>query len=311
VTGGPVRFVVLVLVLVLDSCSHPAHAHPQQVGHRTGTAERGARIENKDESKIEDEDEDDWQRGSSRNWGYGMSRYLVVVFAVLAVLGTGGCSLLPKPKESASKKLLGFEDSQGRLREESVEDMEKQQAEARNGLQLTLRTTKDVYGPHDSIILEAQLRNVTGGRADKKPYDIPVYFEVFAVTPEGARAPWLLKPELRSEATGSVVYRVADFKVPEKDRANYYHYVVLPPGAYVGHTFTFPGDWLRPGRTFSFVCAYEVPEDYPYVIVNRQLTPEQVEQLGLKLAYVRVWTGRLFSNRVYFRIERKRFLGLF
>ncbi len=240
-----------------------------------------------------------------------MRSIILVLVAALIAAGMPGCGLLRRKQgKSASEKLLGFEDGRGRIRETSLDDMEKQQARARGGLQLIVRASKEEYKPDEAIVLDCMIRNVTGGRSGKKERDIPVYFEVFAKMANGQRAPWLLKPVLVSEKTGSVVYRVPDFKVSRGERGH--RFVTLPPQAYVGYTFTFPGNWLRPGRRFSFTCSYEVPEDFPYVIRDPRFSDEQIDILGTDRAYVRVWTGRLHSGRATFRIRRKRrFLGLF
>ena len=236
---------------------------------------------------------------------------LVSLAVALVAGGPEGCGWGRKKKEeSASKKLLGFEDTGDRLRDTSLEDMEKQQARPRNGLQLTINTSKEVYKHDEPLVLDVKIRNVSGARPGEKARDIPVYFEVFAQAPDGRKAPWLLRPTLYSESNSRVVYRVQPFGVAPEKRGH--RFVLLPPGAFVGHTFRFPGSWLRPGRSFSFTCVYEAPEDFPYVIRNPAFSTEQIEILGRDRAYVRVWTGRIYSGRATFRIQRKsRFLGLF
>ncbi len=242
-----------------------------------------------------------------------MPRRAAIGLVAALCMAAAGCGFWGKGRgePDAAREVLGIEDREGRFRETTLEDVEQQLSRPKNGLRLTIRTSKEVYDRDEPIVLDVRLRNVSGVRPGDKGRDIPVYFEVFAQMPNGRRAPWLLKPTLRSEATGNILYRVPDYEVPEEQRKKLYHYVVLPPEAYVGYTFTFPPNWLRPGRTFSFICSYEVSDDYPYVIRNRNLSPEQVELLGLKLAYARVWTGRLHSNRAQFRIRRKKFLGMF
>jgi hypothetical protein len=243
-----------------------------------------------------------------------MRSVVLTVLAASVLIGPAGCVFKREPKDSAAKRLLGFDDARGRLRETSLEDLEKEQARPRGGLSLTISTNKATYEPGERIFLEVKLTNVTGGRSGMKARDIPVYFEVFAKGPQGNQQFWLIKPLLRSDKTGRVHFRSPDFNVPADKRGDYYHFVTLPPGAFVGRSFGFPGRLLglTPGEEYSFTVAYAVDEEFPHVILNRHFTPQQVELLGIKLAYVRIWTGRLSSNRAYFRIKRKRrFLGLF
>ena len=163
----------------------------------------------------------------------------------------------------------------------------------------------------EPVVLDVRVENRSGLSGDEKdkPRDVAVYFEPFAKTRKGRTAEWLFKFHVRSEADDRLVYRSPDFTVEEDARADYYHFVNLPQHAYVGRRFAFPPAnvrrWLKPGQ-YTFVAAYQVSKDFPYVIINRHLTAKQVQLLGSKLAYARLWTGKLYSNPVTIRIRRKR-----
>ena len=208
-----------------------------------------------------------------------------------------------------------IQDPDKRFAKPSINELEAEQAKPNNGLALRIRANKTDFEPGERIVVDLMLVNVTGGRSTEKARDIPVYFEVFAKDPKGNPAFWLVKFEIRCETTGRLHFvSGGDVQVPEDKRADYYHFLTLPPKAYVGRSFPFPGHLLalEPGHQYSIAAAYIVSEDYPFVIRNRDFTPEQVEMLGIDLAYARIWTGRLHSNRVRFRIKkRRRFLGLF
>ena len=230
---------------------------------------------------------------------------LAAAFAALA-----GCTPFWNRTEPASKRVLGVTDP--RIREMTIETAEAEMARPQGGLRLVIDTDRKVYRMDEPIVLDVRLENITGSEPKEEGRDIAIYYEPFAKTPEGEQAEWLFRFVLRSESDGEIVYQSREFEVKEKDRGGYYHYVTLPPQSFVGRKFVSRparvGNWLKPGR-YSFIVDYAVSEDYPYVIVNRQLSQSQVTELGLKLAYVRVWTGRLYSNRVEFRIRgARRFL---
>ena len=182
---------------------------------------------------------------------------------------------------------------------------EKELARAKDGLALTLRTDKTEYQPGEGIILEVKIRNVSGTSPFGKPRDVHVYFEPFARDREGAPVPWLFRFHVREGKTGRLVYRSPEADVRAEERDAYYHFVTLPPQAFVGRSFVFSTEGLEPGQSYSLAVDYAVSKDYPYVIRNREFTAEQVQALGVKRAYVRVWTGRITSNRVVLRIQPK------
>ena len=241
-------------------------------------------------------------------------RQVVRAFLVAAlVLGATGClPLWRKSEEPDAKRALGIDDPSGRLRTTTPKDLEADMARSRAGLSLRISTNKTEYKFGDSIILDVRLINVSG-RGGAAPRDVFVYFELFATTPERTRAPWLIKFYLRQEDTERLVYASRDFEVPAKEREKYYHYVTLPAGAFVGRKFIFSTRLMRleRGKDYSLVVSYIVDDRFPYVIINRKLNSEQVDALGTKLAYVRVWTGQLISNRARFRVKRKKRLGIF
>jgi hypothetical protein len=232
--------------------------------------------------------------------------------AFLLLIGPSGCLGLWGKKQSQAKRVLGVDDP--RLKEMKLEDMDAEAAQPRAGLRLVLRTDKTEYRMDDPILVEVRVQNATGATRDDKAIDIPVYLEPFAKTPGGGEAEWLFKFEVRSGKDDKPVYRSPEFGVPEADRAGYYHFATLPPQSFVGREFGFPParrrDWLKPGR-YTFRAAYIVSDDYPYVILNRHFTSTQVELLGSKLAYTRVWTGKLFSNPITIRIKGDRRWWLF
>jgi len=156
--------------------------------------------------------------------------------------------------------------------------------------------------------------NVTGGRSGAKGRDIPVYYEPFVKLPKRGPMEWLFKFRIQRESDGKVIYASPKFSVDKDERAKYYHYVTLPEQAWIGRGFQLPkpssGNWLEPGETYSLHVSYIVDDAYPMVIIDRHLTSSQVQMLGLKLAYVKVWTGTLHSAPVRFRVKakKKRFL---
>lgn len=231
-------------------------------------------------------------------------------------MGTAGCGL-PRlwpwgkkrddGQKPATKGAMGLPKKlEERFEKTTLDDVRSEISRARGGLRLVIKADRADYKLDEPIVLDLRLENVTGRRPDQKAHDIPVYFEPFAKTPRGNAAEWLFKFYIRSDADERVVYESPRFKVSEQARAEYYHFVTLPQNAFVGRRFLFPParvrDWLKPGR-YTFLASYEVSDDYPYVIRNRHFTGAQVELLGTKLAYARVWTGRLYSNRVPFRIK--------
>jgi hypothetical protein len=241
----------------------------------------------------------------------------VTVVLVAGLGGCGGLRLWPWGKRRAQgqarpapKGAMGLpKPVESRLREETLEDIEADLSRARGGLRLVVDMEKTEYRLDEPIVLDVRLENHTAEGQEKKPRDLAVYFEPFAKTPRGGRAEWQFKFYVRSEKDERLHYESPRFTVPEAARADYYHFVTLPPLSFVGRKFVFPParvrNWLGPGR-YSFLVSYQVSDDYPYVILNRHFTAEQVELLGTKLAYKRVWTGKLYSNRISFRVRRKR-----
>ncbi len=243
----------------------------------------------------------------------------IVLFltATLALVGSG-CSLVrwplpwPRRKEPApAKKALGIDDE--RFKELSSASLDAEIARAKNGLRLTLRTDKTAYQINEPILVDVRLENVTSPQTGRAR-DIPVYFEPVARVREGRAMEWLFKFQIRTDNEQRLVYQSPDIKVPDSERAEYYHYVTLPPETFVGRRFIFWPSLARgltnPGQ-YGLVAAYVVDEDSAEVIINRHLTAQQVELLGTKLAYVKVWTGQVYSNRVTFQVKRKRVLGIF
>jgi len=187
---------------------------------------------------------------------------------------------------------------------------------ALRGLQLVVRTDKDSYTTDEPVVLDVRLYNRTG-RSDERedlPRDLSVYFEPFARNPRGRWAEWLFKFYVFELNRGRRHYSSPRFDVPADHRDRYYHHVTLPPNAFVGRRFVFPAartrNWLEPGR-YILLVTYEVSDDYRYVIINRDLTVRQAKLLGRDIAYTRVWTGRLISNVVAFRVQRKKRFALF
>ncbi len=235
-----------------------------------------------------------------------MGRLLSLLATLGLVLATG-CSWPWSRQPSEVERLEAL--SGGRFQELDLQGLEADLARPRGGLKLSISTNRTEYYVGEPIIVELRLENVGSPEPGKPPRDIPVYFEPVAHFRGGRQAEWLVNFFIRSESDGRAVYRSPRVTVPDQQRASYYHYVVLPPHSYVGRRFVFwprraPG-LMRPGR-YSLRAIYSVSDDFAYVIVNKDLTAEQVEILGERLAYVRVWTGRLYSNKVEFRIKRKR-----
>jgi len=247
-------------------------------------------------------------------------RLLAAAVALLS-LGLCGCgdplwpvSLAWRKTTPSARRQLGLREEDDRFKELDEESLEAEVAKPRQGLRLSVRTDKPSYQIGEPIMVDVRLENVSTAQSPQGARDIPVYFEPVARAKEGAAVEWLFKFQIRSDHDQRLIYRSPEVKVAEADRANYYHYVVLPPQAFVGRRFVF---WpmrvralTRPG-TYSLVARYAVDEDSAFVILNRNFTSAQVELIGPKLAYVRVWTGEVFSNRATFRIERKKFLGIF
>jgi len=256
-----------------------------------------------------------------------MRRVIPFVLAVMLAVGAAGCRMprlwpfggrrqaptdLPPPPQPAEKGAIGLpKPLEQRFKTETIDDLADEISRPRNGLQLTIRTNKTRYTTEEPIILDVRVENRSGMTNDErdKERDIPVYFEPFAKVKGGRSHEWLFKFHVRSEEDQRAVYRSQEFTVPESERGDYYHFVTLPPRAYVGRRFVFPPakvrNWLKQGR-YSIIASYEVSKDFPYVIINRQFSAEQVKILGSKLAYARVWTGRLYSNRAVIEIRPKR-----
>lgn len=249
-------------------------------------------------------------------------RLLALLPPLAIALSLSGCSWLPRTwlpkwagaKAPSAREVLGVQEGDERFRDVTDDTLDAELSRPRNGIRLSLRTDKPAYKINEAIMVDVRLENVGASQGPDKARDIPVYFEPVARTRDGAAVEWLFKFQIRSEPDQRLVYQSPDIKVPDADRAEYYHYVSLPPHSFVGRRFVF---WpsrarglLKPGR-YSLIAAYTVDEDSAYVIINRHLTAQQVEALGTGLAYVRVWTGQVFSNRVVFQVQRKKWLGLF
>ena len=253
-----------------------------------------------------------------------MRRAASFALVALVVVGSSGCGLgrlwpwgkkrdgRPEPLTPEERGALGLpKPLEDRFKQETLEDVAAETSRTRKGLRLVIATDKATYTMDEPIVLDLRVENRSGlsGEAGDTPRDIPVYFEPLAKSAQGRIGEWHFKFHIRSEETGRAIYESRRFEVPEADRADYYHFMVLPQHAYVGRQFPLPRararGWLRPGR-YTIAVTYEVDDDFPYVILNRHFTAKQVELLGTKLAYTRVWTGRLYSNRVSFRIRRKR-----
>lgn len=198
-------------------------------------------------------------------------------------------------------------------------DMSARLSYPRAGLQLFIRMEKDTFAPDEPIAIDVRLYNRTGmgfGMRDR-PRDVAVYYEPFAKTPKGELAEWLFKFHVFQHPDGRVRYRSPQFDIPAEQRGDYYHYITLPPGSFVGQRFELPrartGNWLRSGTTYVALATYEVSPDFSYVILNRELTTSLVEKLGTDAAYARLWNGRLYSNLLAFTIAEKRtkLFGLF
>jgi hypothetical protein len=244
-----------------------------------------------------------------------MMRETLRIVVVLLLLAGAGC-LFPREREEAGEESVLKKNLEGgQLEELALEQMEARRAKAVAGLRLVAEADKAEYELDQPIVLDVRLENVTGGNSGEKSRDIPVYFEPFVQVPKGGRAEWLFKFRIQRERDGKLIYRSPSFKLDDRERAKYYHYVTLPEQTSVGRKFEFPAprvrEWLEPGETYALYVSYVVGDANPYyVIINRHLTEAQVEMLGFKLAYVRVWSGKLFARKVTFRVKarRKRFL---
>ncbi|MFW6164077.1 MAG: hypothetical protein ACODAJ_15020 [Planctomycetota bacterium] len=213
----------------------------------------------------------------------------------------------PERPEVADRGALGLpEPIEERFKKETLEDLAAEVSRTRNGLRLTASASKQEYTVDEPIVLDVRIENRSGhskqGRDGGR--DIPVYFEPFAKKPSGRPGEWLFKFLVRDADSQDIVYRSDRFEVPESERAKYYHFVTLPEDAYVGRRFVLPPGNLKPGD-YTFLVSYEVSDEFPYVIINRRLSAKQVQLLGSKLAYVRVWTGKLYSNPVTVTIRRE------
>jgi len=230
----------------------------------------------------------------------------------LAVLTTAGCNLLPlglrrKPPQEDVKRRFGVTDD--RIKVMDIKDLDAEMAQPRSGLRLIIRADKERYYIGDPIIVDVRLENVAPSRGEQGVPDLSVYFEPVAQERGSPPMEWLFNFLIRCEDDEKLIYRSPKVTVPDKDLANYYHYVTLPPQSYVGRTFVFlpsraPG-LMKSGR-YSLLASYTVGDDFGLVILNRNLTNSQIELLGTGLAYVRVWTGQVHSNRAEFRIARKK-----
>jgi len=238
-----------------------------------------------------------------------MKNRLSSLLTVLAIFALAGCSWMQRGGTRPTNVAPG---TRGQLHESTIEEIEAEASRPRSGLRLAASLNKAVYRTDEPFVLDVRLVNVTGGSPKEEPHDIPVYFEPFAKMSDGERGEWLFKFIIRSEKDEEVCYHSPEFDVKEADRANYYHYVILPKDSFIGRLFAFPPAkspiWrgrLTPGR-YNMLVSYTVSEDYPYVIINRNLTPEHAQALGDKLAYIHVWTGQIFSTRIAFTIQKRR-----
>jgi len=199
-------------------------------------------------------------------------------------------------------------------RAERLRGLSARLAQPRSGLQLAIRTDKEVYRPDEAISLDVELVNVTGARRFRgdRPRDVTVYFEPVARNAQGESVEWLLKFFAYEVYTGRPCYTSPRLTVPAEARAGLYHHVTLPPGGFVGRRFTFAPakEWLTPGDHF-FVVTYQVSDDCAHVILSPALTAEHVKALGNDLAYTPVWTGRLYSNSAFFRVRPRGLLAMF
>jgi hypothetical protein len=199
-------------------------------------------------------------------------------------------------------------------RAERLRGMSVRLAQPKNGLQLVARTDKETYRPDERITLDVELVNASGSRRGRgdRPRDLTVYFEPVARNAQGESAEWLLKFYAYELYTGRARYTSPRIRVPVEERAGLHHYVTLPPGGFVGRRFSFAParEWLEPGEHF-FLVTYEVADDCAHVILSPELTHEQVKALGNELAYRPVWTGRVYSNLVFFRVRPRGLLAMF
>jgi len=241
-----------------------------------------------------------------------MITLLAAAFLALAAAGCGWLPWLGRAKEPTAKEVLGVDDDRFKELDEEAIDIEL--ARAKNGLRVTIRTDKPAYQLGEPIIVDIRLENVSAAGGGQNARDIPVYFEPVVHTRDGRAVEWLFKFQIRTDRDMRLVYRSPDVKVPLDARDDYYHYVVLPPQSFVGRRFIFSPRQARgltnPGR-YSLMASYAVGDDSAQVIISNRLTDEQAKLLTDKIAYVRVWTGQIFSNRVTFDVKRKKFLGLF
>jgi len=251
-----------------------------------------------------------------------MRKHLLMALVAWLAVATTGCNVVAslatlspfrgKKKDSVAKDVLGVSDD--RIKELDSEALDTEMARPRSGLRLSIHTDKTAYQIGEPIVVDLRLENVTAGAGAEGARDIPVYFEPIARGQGGAAVEWLFNFQIRTEADQRLVYQSPKIRVPEAERADYYHYVVLPPQAFVGRRFIFWPTRVRalnrPG-TYGLLAGYQVDEDSAYVIINRNFTAQQVELLGTKLAYARVWTGQVFANRVTFDVKRKKWLGIF
>jgi len=236
----------------------------------------------------------------------------ILLPGLLALVACGCGFLFKRKQESAAERVLGIDSPQ--IKEVDSEGLSADLARPRAGLSLAISTEKPDYLIGEPIIVDVRLENAGTPQGPKGAPDIPVYFEPVAHSPAGHAVEWLFEFVIRNEDEQRVIYSSPGINVPDSERAKYYHYVTLPPQSFVGRRFVFQAsrsqELSKPGH-YSLLATYAVSDSYPYVILNRNFTPEQVELLGTKLAYTRVWTGQLYSNRVEFRIKRKKVLGIF
>jgi len=159
------------------------------------------------------------------------------------------------------------------------------------GLLLRVRPDREVYRSDEPIMMELTLENVSAK-------DIAVYIELETGVLVGLR--------VRGTGKGNrfnYVSPAIDLVRTPENFAEVSHYVVLPPGYYVGRPIILSANLLRPGK-YSLTAVYQ--NKFASCLAKPGFTPEEIQLLQEGALMDGLWRGRVVSNAVDFEVVKAR-----